>query len=160
MAEPLVTYVQDHLAGASHALELLEWMKHEHRGDPLGSFVAALHAEIAKDRDVLTSLAEELGGGTSSIKETGAWLSEKVSRLKLADHGHTRLGTFEALEFLVLGIHGKRALWHALRVVAENDAKLRSLNFAELIARAETQEARVDAKRLEVARTVLVTGKK
>jgi hypothetical protein len=41
------------------------------------------------------------------MKEWGAWMGEKVSRLKLKHGQGDGLGTFEALEFLVVGIHGK-----------------------------------------------------
>ena len=44
------------------------------------------------------------------MKEWGPWLAETVSRLKLKHRSADGLGTFEALEFLVVGIHGKRAL--------------------------------------------------
>jgi len=153
MSEPLTTYLHDHLAGATHALALLHWMKDEHKEDALGTFAAGLAAEIQEDRDVLTGLAERAGAGSSTVKETGAWLSEKVSRLKLADHGATNIGTFESLEFLVLGIHGKLALWRALTVVAQTDNRLKDTDFARLIARAETQEASVDRRRLAIAQT-------
>jgi hypothetical protein len=109
--------------------------------------------EIEEDRDVLRGLAERAGVGSSVLKEMSAWMTEKVSRLKLSDHGATNIGTFESLEFLVLGIHGKLALWHALAVIAETDVRLRATDFARLASRAETQEAQVERWRLDVART-------
>lgn len=151
MSEPLVPYLQDHLAGASHAMDLLSWISDAHKDDSLGVFASTLHAEITEDRDLLVGLARRLAAGTSATKETGAWLSEKIARLKLADHGATAIGTFESLEFLVLGIRGKRALWQALHVVARADSRLAGVDFARLVARAEKQEARVDDKRLEIA---------
>ena len=151
MSEPLVTYVQDHLAGASHALDLLHWMSDAHQDDSLGTFARALHAEIAEDRNVLVAIAQRIGAGSSASKETGAWLSEKISRLKFSDQGSTTVGTFESLEFLVLGIHGKRALWRALAVTAPSDTRLEGVDYARLVSRAEMQEARADDKRLEIA---------
>ena len=35
---PLVTYLQDHLAGALHAIELLKAMCQHFAGEPLGTF--------------------------------------------------------------------------------------------------------------------------
>jgi len=69
------------------------------------------------------------------------------------------LGTFEALEFLELGIHGKWALWRALATVAVSDTRLRGLDYEQLAARAEAQRASVEERRLEIARTVLPRGK-
>jgi hypothetical protein len=73
-----------------------------------------------------------------------AWMTEKISRLKLGDHGATNIGTFESLEFVVLGIHGKLALWHALAIIAEIDVRWQATDFARLAARAKTQEAQVE----------------
>ena len=61
------------------------------------------------------------------MKEWGAWLTEKVSRLKLKHGAADGLGTFEALEFLVIGIHGKRALWRAMAAVASMIRACRAL---------------------------------
>lgn len=152
---PLETYLQDHLAGASHAIDLLRWMKHTHRNDSLGAFVSDLVTEIEKDREVLAGIAERVVARESAMKETGAWLSEKVSRLKLSDHGATDIGTFEALEFLVLGIHGKLVLWRALAILGRVDTRLADFDFAHLADRAEKQEAAVDELRLQIAPAAL-----
>jgi hypothetical protein len=37
------------------------------------------------------------------VKETAAWVAEKFSRLKLSHDPANGIGTFEALEFVVLG---------------------------------------------------------
>jgi hypothetical protein len=107
MSDALIRYLQDHLAGASHATELLQAMRDHHAEDPLGQFAAQLLREIEADRDV------------------GA-LTEKASRLKLKHGEGSGLGTFEALAFLVIGIHGKWALWRALSV-AGSDSVCREL---------------------------------
>jgi len=106
----------------------------------------------------LQELADRAGAGSSDLKEFAAWLSEKVTRLKLR-HGGDGLGTFEALEFLELGIHGKWALWRALATVAASDTRLRGLDYEQLAARAEAQRASVEERRLEIARAVLPRGK-
>lgn len=116
MTDPLITYLQDHLAGALHAVALLENMRDHQAGTPLEQFAAQLLVEIEADRDVLARLTEKMGGSPGGPKEWGAWIAEKVSRLKLKHGSGEELGTFEALEFLVLGIHGKWALWRALSV--------------------------------------------
>jgi hypothetical protein len=68
------------------------------------------------------------------------------------------LGVFETLEVLSLGILGKRALWRALEAVAAADTRLQAIDFNTLINRAEAQYAAVEARRLEAARRVFVTG--
>ena len=154
MSDPLVTYLHDHLAGAVHAIELLEAMKKRHADDPLGGFAAGLLIEIEADRLVLRDLAERTGMGSSGVKELGAWISEKLTRMKLSDQDAVSFGSFEALEFLVLGIHGKVALWRTLAVVAPSDVRLQGLDFGKLTSRAEMQESQVDQRRLEIAKVI------
>ena len=153
-SEALTTYLQDHLAGALHAIELLKSMRSHFAGESLGAFAAEMLAEIEADRDVLARLTERVGGTTGGAKEWGAWLAEKVSRLKLKHGAGDELGTFEALEFLAVGIHGKRALWRALAQVESFDLRLRGFDFAGLIARAENQHQKVEERRLACAQSV------
>ena len=59
-------------------------------------------------------LKTSLGSGSNVFKEAAAWLTEKASSLKLGASSSGDFGTFEALEFLSLGIQGKLSLWAAL----------------------------------------------
>jgi hypothetical protein len=156
-SNPLTTYLQDHLAGSVHAIELLKAMRDFYAEKPLGKFATQLLMEIEADRSVLESLIHRTGATPGGIKEWSAWLSEKVSRLKLRHGPGEQLGTLEALEFLMLGIHGKWALWRALSIVSPFDARLNGPDFAQLIARAESQHAQVDERRLACARLVLAS---
>ena len=155
MSEPLAIYLHDHLAGSTLALDLLDSMRKEHEGEPLGQFAQTLRAEIEADRDVLRTLAERIGPGSNPIKDLGAWMSEKVSRIKLGGQSGGDLTTFEALEFLELGIRGKRLLWVVLSEAATNDERLQGLDYGKLVERAETQEAQVEKRRLQIGRTAL-----
>ena len=53
MTDALTTYLQDHLAGAMHAIELLKAMNSRHDGGTLGQFASELLSEIEADRDLL-----------------------------------------------------------------------------------------------------------
>ena len=156
--DALPTYLQDHLAGALHAIELLKAMRDHFSGEPLGQFADNMLMDVEADREVLARLTERAGGTVGGMKEWGAWLGEKVSRLKLKHGSADGLGTFEALEFLVLGVHGKWALWRAMRVVAAFDVRLQGFDFADLIARAESQHQRVEEQRLVCAQSVFRPG--
>jgi hypothetical protein len=154
MSNPLATYLHDHRAGGVHAVDLLEAIRDQYAGEPLGQFAVRLLVDIKADREVLRELAEHIGICSSGMKEMTAWVGEKVSRLELRRGSSNGLGTFEALEFLELGIHGKSALWRALALAAPADARLQNMDFEHLAARAETQHAQVEEHRLEVARSV------
>jgi hypothetical protein len=154
--EALVTYLRDHLAGAEAALSLLE---HEmKRGDPSDrEFFAAMHVEISKDRAALQDILNRFDTSPDRLRQLGGWLSEKALRFKLFldDPSGGTLKEFEALELLALGILGKRSLWLALRQIAPARPELASFDFRHLEQRAEEQHARVERRRLLVARRVL-----
>jgi hypothetical protein len=152
----LAVYLQDHLAGSVQAIELVEFLRDQHPNQTLGRFAAMMLVEIKADQETLRSLAERVGSRTSGLKEMAAWIGEKLTRLKLRAEDETSLGTFEALEFLELGIYGKSALWRALDEIASADTRLSGTDFKHLAARAEAQRSQVEERRLEVARTALV----
>jgi hypothetical protein len=154
MSDPLGTYLHDHLAGAAHAINLVEFMRDRHEGGELGQFAAWLLVEIESDRKVLRQLAERAGAGGRTAKEMAGWLGEKVSRLKLRHNDNDGLGLFEALEFLEIGIHGKSELWRALAAVGPADPRLSGINFEHLTNRAEKQRAEVESRRLQIAHFV------
>jgi hypothetical protein len=92
-----------------HAI-VLQNIRSQYGEQPLGEFAHNILNEVEADRDTLKELAQRLGSGSSTVKETAAWVAEKFSRLKLSHDPAKGIGTFEALEFLVLGIHGKLLL--------------------------------------------------
>jgi hypothetical protein len=153
MSDPLATYLHDHLAGARAAIELLEAMRDQRKDKSLGDFAAELLAEVRTDRDTLQGLAETVGDGSNVIKEFTGWLGEKATRLKLGPDD--AFGTFEALEFLALGVRGKLGMWQALDVASDDDPRLSGYDFNELTARAETQCQQVEQRRIQIAKIAL-----
>jgi hypothetical protein len=87
-----------------------------------------------------------------------AWLIEKLSRLKLRvdDAGDGALQFLEGLELVEVGIEGKRELWRALDATSGQLPLLKGIDFEHLIHRAEEQHDRVEAVRVETAKTALV----
>jgi hypothetical protein len=155
MTNPLQTYLHDHLAGASLAIDLVGFLRDEHAGEPLGRFAAELLTEIEADRATLIGLAIRVGTRPGRVKQAAAWLAEKASRLKFSRASAAEFGTFEALEFLALGILGKRLLWRALRTALAGDPRAADVDFDELATRAEAQFDAVEERRLEFARRAL-----
>lgn len=146
-----MTYLEDHKAGAGVAIDLLQAMKDRHDDESLSQFAGSILVGVEEDERTLQSLAKRIGTGSNILKEAAAWMGEKASRVKLGAGVSGGFGTFEALEFLALGIQGKLSLWHALQVVAELDVRLRRLDFKALIARAEEQYGKVKERRLALA---------
>ena len=149
----LEIYLRDHYAGAVSALELLEHLIKAHEDDSLGEFFRHLRVEINADHQQLHNLMEALGFEESSLRSTGAWLAEKFSRAKL---GFTvgedaKLRLLQSLETLLLGITGKKLLWHALIAAQDSSATLQRTNLARLEARAVEQAEKVEVQRLAAA---------
>lgn len=152
----LTTYLNDHHAGSLAALEMIDHLIETFEGKTLGVFFRELRADIEADQKSLENLIEKIGVNESAIKKAGAWVAEKFSRAKIrvSDSADDQLGLLQALEALMLGITGKRALWSALAAAAERVPQLRALDYATLERRASDQRDRVEAKRREVAREV------
>jgi hypothetical protein len=154
--EALGAYLNDHLAGSVGAVALAERTIRENEGDPLATRLSRLLEEIREDQAVLERLIERVGAGQNPIKKAGAWLAEKAGRVKLGGTDEPRsLSRMEVLEALAIGIHGKRALWRALRVVAARYDALRGLDLDRLERRAVEQHDQVEEMRLEAAKAVL-----
>jgi len=149
----LEIYLRDHYAGAVSALELLAHLIKAMEQDSLGAFFQDLRAEIQADHEQLHNLMEALGFEESSLRNAGAWIGEKLARVKLGTTSgeDARLRLLQALESLLLGITGKKLLWRALAAVKESSPILLRTDLARMEARAIDQAERVEERRLEVA---------
>jgi hypothetical protein len=150
-------YLNDHLAGAAAALELLEHLESSYAGTEKAHEFAVLRADIAADRDELKSLVDRLQATQSAPRKATAWLASKMAELKLriADRATGPLRLLETVEALGLGIEGKLAMWRALAAAAAVAPALDELDYERLARRAQEQRERVEAIRLEAARAAL-----
>ena len=159
MAEKhIATYLNDHLAGSTAALELLEHLESAHDSAEVVRFAAELRADVAADRQELEALMDRLQVAQSRTRRAAAWLTEKASELKLRwdDRASGALHLLEALDALSVGIEGKRLLWRALAAAAEDALALQGVDYEHLTQRAEEQRGRVEALRLDAARRALI----
>jgi hypothetical protein len=155
MSDQIAIYLHDHMAGSHFAIELLDSLHNQYGDEPLGRFATALKIDVEQDQATLKEIIDRVGKSHLDLKEAAGWFAEKVSQLKLKrDDSGGGIGTFEALETLMLGIRGKFALWQVLPVVREVDARIPDKNFETLKARAEEQYGRVEAQRLDLARAI------
>jgi len=151
MKDALSIYLQDHLAGATFGVEIVEALEHDHGTNELGRQAAAWKNEIKADQATLREIVDRVGATPSPTKEVISWIAEKATRLKLRRQSHGDLGTFETLETLAVGILGKEKLWRALKATAESDTRLAGIDFGALEQHARDQHQRVEAYRLQFA---------
>lgn len=154
MSDELSAYLNDHHAGSVAAIEMIDHMIDSYKSGPTAQFFSVLRAEIQEDQLELESIMKSAGVHVGALKQAAAWMTEKLTRLKLGvgrteDH---EMGLFLALEVLIVGITGKHALWTALAVASENVSTLKGFNYEHLQKRALEQRERVEVKRLEIAR--------
>jgi hypothetical protein len=145
----LAIYLNDHLAGATGALELARRSRGANRGTPFEAPLERIAAEIEGDRAALLDVMARLGVARDPVKEWAGWLAEKWGRLKLNGRitGYSPLSRVLELELLCLGVEGKRALWRALERVVGDDARLEGVDLAELARRAERQRRLLERQR-------------
>jgi hypothetical protein len=152
----LATYLNDHLLGSTTGVELARRAARENQGSDLGAFLTGLAREIEDDRDTLLALMSELGVSPDRLKVAAGWTGEKLGRLKpnAQLRGYSPLSPLVELEGLLMGIHGKLAMWRMLAEVAEALSLDRG-RFEALSANAERQLADVERHRLDVGRRAL-----
>jgi hypothetical protein len=138
-------YLNDHLAGATGGVELARRICKSNAGErEFAASLGRLCEEIEADRTTLEGLIDGLGISRDRFKPIGAWVGEKVARLKPNGQlrGYSPLSRVLELEGLAMGITGKKGLWEALRdrdVVAPP-----GVDFEQLAIRAEEQRASVE----------------
>jgi hypothetical protein len=83
--------------------------------------------------------------------------AERLGRLKLNGRplGYSPLSRFAELDFLAIGIEGKKILWANLRDLAGLSGALPDVDFDDLIARADHQRAALEPFRTAAGREAL-----
>jgi hypothetical protein len=137
----LSIYLNDHLAGATVGAHVIRRGLKADRDHPVAPFLQRLLEEVEEDRAALVRFMELLRIPRSPSKSAAAWAGGKLGLLKLNGRLVRRspLSRQEELEFLILGVQGKRRLWMALSRLSPPEAIRRELDG--LIARADSQLA-------------------
>lgn len=150
--DDLHTYLNNHLAGGTGAIEMAEHCRAANSGEPLAQFLGELVVEIQADHQTLQDLMASLDASQNRVKQATARVAEKVSRIKM---GSGDLGNLLTLETLSLGIEGKAGMWKSLKEVRDDHPGLASVDLDALIKRAEEQRGFVERWRLAAAAVAL-----
>jgi hypothetical protein len=151
----LSTYLNDHLAGSTAALELARRSARSNQGTSLGELLDQLATEIAEDKRVLEGLMDRVGVRVDRTKTAAAWAAEKLGRFKLNGRvfSYSPLSRLEELELLVLAVEGKILLWRSLE--RWGGQTLPSTELQELIKRGRSQRQRLERRRLDAVADAL-----
>jgi len=153
--EHLSTYLNDHLAGADFALEILDNLGKE--ASDLSPYLMSLKRAIEEDREQLILLMGRLHIAQSRVRQAGSWIAESLAEIKLGvdDDEKGPLRRLERLEALAIGIDGKLAMWQALSKAAAGNEELHAVDYDGLIERAVDQRSQVEILRLQAAQSAL-----
>jgi hypothetical protein len=145
----LSIYLNDHLAAAVGATQLVRRAAGSNRDSRYGEPLARLAEEINEDRHALQDLLKRLGIRADPVKIVASVGAERLGRLKLNGEllRYSPLSRLEELELLLLGVTGKLALWRALRATLGDDPRAEAADFDRLIERATSQRRRLERLR-------------
>ncbi|MDQ6838795.1 MAG: hypothetical protein M3137_10810 [Actinomycetota bacterium] len=154
--EQLSTYLNDHHAGASGAIDLANKAAVNNEGTPLGTFWSELLKALEADMSSLHRIMDLLQVQPAALKQAAGKAGEKLSRLKLHEKvtGDADLSRLLELETLSAGITGKSDLWQALTELAKTDTRLAGVELARLGTRAKAQLKSVQQQHRKVAATL------
>ena len=149
----LAIYLNDQLALGVAWREVAKRAARENPGDER---IARVAIEIAEDVLTFESIMDRLGIKKSRLKKTGAVVGERLGRLKLNGHvtSYSPLSRFVELDFLAMGIEGKKVLWANLRDLAQ----IPGVDFDALIARADAQRAELEPSRRAAGEVLRLGG--
>ena len=141
-AKRLGIYLNDHLAGSVGGIELAVRTESENRSNPVGRYMAAFIPELRHDQSILRSVMQALELKEDPLKTRGAWLAEKLGRLKLNGSlvRYSPLSRLVELEGLCSATEGRLSLWRTLARLSAKDTRLAGFDFEALIARGESQQ--------------------
>ncbi len=160
MNQKLERYLNDHLAGSSGALLLIGHLIDSLK-DPLAvEFFQKFKTDVERDQRLLEFLLTTVGLQPSGVLKTAGNLTARMGSLKLMWEGLEpgKLGLFEALEMLTLGVQGKRLLWVALREIASTYPAWKEINFTDLEADAIRQRDGIEVRRIQAAHQTFASG--
>jgi hypothetical protein len=150
-------YLQDHMAGARIGLELARRTASSNAGSSYGAELSAIGEEIEEDKQALAEVMERLGVRPDPVKQSSAWVGEKLGRLKLNGQlrGYSPLSRLLELEGLIVGVDAKLELWRSLEATRRLEERLEGLDLKEQMRRAEDQRERLERLHERAAREAL-----
>lgn len=150
-------YLNDHLAVLAGAEELVDRSLQSNTGTPLGEFLQQVLDSVRQDRRALESLMDERDVQQNWAKTGGAWLAERVGRLKLNGEltGYSPLSRLVEIEGIGLALEAKRAFWSTLSEVGVSEAGGRPTD--ELATRSQGQIDELEPHRSEAGKEALGT---
>src|ERR1044072_6898173 len=154
MNDYLRIYLNDHLAMGVAWRELARRSSRANKGTDTGRALTKVAAAIAEDVATFRAVMRTLGVPENKVKSVAALLGERLGRLKTNGklRDYSPLSRFEELEFLTMGIDGKKQLWTTLRDLAGPAGRLPDVDCEPLITRAQHHRDELEPLRVHAGR--------
>lgn len=112
----LSIYLNDHLAMMVGTEELVSRSLESNQGSELGQLLQAILMSTQQDRTALEALMDDQTIAQNRAKTSGAWLAERVGRLKLNGEikGYSDLSRLVEIEGIDVALEGKGMFWDTL----------------------------------------------
>ena len=139
-------YLNDQLAAGLLWREIARRAERANEDTDAHDAVARVAAAISEDVATFERIMDRLGVRRSRVKPLLAVAAERAGRLKLNGRllRTSPLSRFVELDFLVMGIEGKKVLWQTLRDCAGLAERLPDVDFDALIERAQRQRDEIE----------------
>ena len=160
MSEFLPIYMSDQLALGVLWREVAWRSQRANEGTDVGDALRRVATGITEDVETFERIMARLGIPRSRVKTTFALVSERVGRLKLNRRlwSYSPLSRFLELDFLAMGIEGKKLLWANLRDLGAVGERVPDVDFGQLIERAERQRADLEPFRVRAGHAAFGRG--
>ena len=148
-------YLNDQLAAGVLWRETARRAQRNNRDTDAGDALARVASAIAEDVATFDRIMDRLAVRKSRVKPLLATAAERAGRLKPNGRlfSYSPLSRFVELDFLVMGIEGKKVLWQTLRDCAGLAERLPDIDFDELVERAQRQRDELEPHRLAAGAT-------
>jgi hypothetical protein len=153
-------YLKDQFALGVAWRELARRAAGNNKGTEAGAALARVATAIAEDVATFRNIMGRLNVRPDRVKNVAVTVAERVGRLKPNGRllSYSPLSRFEELEFLIMGIEGKKQLWATLRDLAGLGARLPDVDFDALIERAAAQRTELEPYRANAGLEAFVTA--
>lgn len=151
--ERLGTYLQDHYAGSSAGIELFRRAA-DQQSDPVArTALTSMLAEVEDERAALERFLAAIDRKPDPLKNAGAWMAEKLARLKPNGELIRRspLSDVVELETLRIAVEGKACGWRVLRALAEDEPHFDATELDRLLEVAGRQIGQLEELRMAAA---------
>lgn len=152
--------MNDQLAAGVLWREVARRSQRSNSGTPAGDALQRVATAIADDVVTFEQIMDRLGLRRSRVKPALAVVAERAGRLKLNGRltSYSPLSRFAELDFLAIGIEGKKQLWQNLRDGADLATRLPDVDFDGLVERAQRRRDDIEPFRRAAGEAALRGG--